>query len=89
MLDELVHAFLHADRIDDRLALHALQPRLDHLPLRGVDHDRHARDVGLGCDQIEEGDIAFFESSIASSMLTSMTCAPFSTCWRATESASA
>jgi hypothetical protein len=32
--------------------------------------------------------IAAFESSIASSMLMSMTCAPFSTCWRATASAS-
>jgi hypothetical protein len=32
--------------------------------------------------------IAAAESSIASSMLTSMTCAPFSTCWRATETAS-
>jgi hypothetical protein len=31
--------------------------------------------------------IAFSESSIASSMLTSITCAPFSTCWRATLSA--
>ena len=32
--------------------------------------------------------IAAFESSIASSMLTSIICAPFSTCWRATASAS-
>ena len=32
--------------------------------------------------------MAAFESSIASSMLTSMICAPFSTCWRATFSAS-
>ena len=32
--------------------------------------------------------IAAAESSIASSMFTSMTCAPFSTCWRATVSAS-
>ncbi len=31
--------------------------------------------------------IAAFESSIASSMLTSISCAPFSTCWRATDSA--
>jgi hypothetical protein len=31
--------------------------------------------------------IAFSESSIASSMLTSITWAPFSTCWRATASA--
>ena len=33
--------------------------------------------------------MAASESSIASSMLTSITCAPFSTCWRATDSASA
>ena len=32
--------------------------------------------------------MACCESSIASSMLTSMICAPFSTCWRATVSAS-
>ncbi len=32
--------------------------------------------------------MAATESSIASSMLTSMTCAPFSTCWRATLTAS-
>ena len=33
--------------------------------------------------------IAAFESSIASSMLTSMTCAPAATCWRATSTAPA
>jgi hypothetical protein len=33
--------------------------------------------------------IAFSESSMASSMLTSITWAPFSTCWRATDSAPA
>ena len=32
--------------------------------------------------------IAAFESNIASSMLMSMICAPFSTCWRATDNAS-
>ena len=37
-----------------RLALHALQPRLDHRPLGGVDHDRHARDVGLRGDEVQE-----------------------------------
>ena len=31
--------------------------------------------------------MAAFESSIASSMLTSMICAPLSTCWRATSTA--
>ncbi len=38
------------------LLLNALQAGLDHFPLGGVDHDRHARDVGLGGDQVEEGD---------------------------------
>ena len=52
LVAESVLAFLHRDRIDDGLALHALQPRLDHLPLGGVDHDRHAGDVGLGGDQL-------------------------------------
>ena len=33
--------------------------------------------------------MAFCESSIASSMFTSITCAPFSTCWRATARAPA
>ena len=47
-------AFLHRDAVDDGLALHAAQPGLDHRPLRGVDHDRHPRDVGLGGNQIQE-----------------------------------
>ena len=56
MLEERPLAFLQADGIDHRLALHAFQPGLDHRPFRGIDHDRHAGDVGLGRDQIEEGD---------------------------------
>ena len=48
----------------------------------------HARDVGLGRDQVQERVIASSESSMPSSMLTSMICAPPSTCWRATDSAS-
>ena len=56
MLAERRLAFLHRDRIDDRLALHAFQPRLDHRPFRRVDHHRHAGDVGLGRHQVEEGD---------------------------------
>ena len=55
VLEELGLALLHADRIDDRLAGDALQPRLDDAPLRAVDHNGHARDVGLGGDQLEEG----------------------------------
>src|SRR3546814_2484384 len=45
---------LHADRIDDRLAGDALQSRLDHAPFRAVDHHRHARDIGLGGDELQE-----------------------------------
>ena len=37
------------------LALEALEPRLDHLPLRGVDHHRDPGDVGLGGDEVQEG----------------------------------
>ena len=47
-------AFLHRDRIDDALALDALQARLDYLPFGGVDHQRHLGDVRLGGDQVEE-----------------------------------
>ena len=47
-------ALLHADRVDDGLALHALEAGLDHAPLGAIDHERHARDVGLGGDEVEE-----------------------------------
>ena len=56
LAEELLLAFLHRDRVDDRLALHAFQPGLDHREFRGVDHHRHARDVGLGGDEVEELD---------------------------------
>ncbi len=51
---ELVHALFHADRVDDALALHAAQAGLDHAPLGAVDHDRHARNIGLAGDQVQE-----------------------------------
>ncbi len=54
LVAEGVLALLHRDRVDDALALDALQPGLDHLPLRAVDHDRHARDLGLGGDELQE-----------------------------------
>jgi len=49
-------AFLHRDRIDDPLALHAFQAGLDDREFRGIDHDWHARDVRLGGDEVEELD---------------------------------
>ena len=56
VLDELLLAFLHRDRVDDRLALHAFQAGLDDGELGAVDHHRHARDVGLARDQVQERD---------------------------------
>ena len=47
VLAELLFAFLQRDRVDDALALQALQPGLDDLPLRGVHHERHLGDLGL------------------------------------------
>jgi hypothetical protein len=47
-------AFLHADRIDDRLARDALKSGLDDGPLGAVDHHRHAGNVRLGGDALEE-----------------------------------
>ncbi len=54
-LEERPLAFLHADRIDHRLARHAFEAGLDHAPFRAVDHHRDAGDVGLGGDALEEG----------------------------------
>jgi len=56
VMDELLDAFFHADRVDDALALDALEARFNHFPLGGVDHDRYAGDIRLASDQIEEGD---------------------------------
>ena len=54
VVDERVLALLERDRVHHRLALHAFEAGLDHREFRGIDHHRHARDVGLGRDQIEE-----------------------------------
>ena len=40
--------------------MHALEAGLNHAPLGAVDHDRHARDVGLGCDEIQKRRHRFF-----------------------------
>ena len=55
-MKELVNAFLHGNRVDDRLALHAFQAGFDHVELRRVDHHRYAGDIRLGSNQIEEVD---------------------------------
>ena len=52
--EKLLLPLLEADRVDDPLPLHALQPCLQHGPPRAVDHDRHAGDVRLAGEQREE-----------------------------------
>ena len=54
VMDEGVLALLERDRIHHRLALHAFETGLDHRELRGIDHQRHAGDVRLRRDEIEE-----------------------------------
>ena len=54
LLEERLLAFLQRDRVDDALSLHALQPRLEGREARAVDHDRDARDLRLGRDEVEE-----------------------------------
>jgi hypothetical protein len=56
VLDELLLAFLHRDRIHHRLALHAFQAGLDDRELGAVDHHGNPRDVGLARDQVQERD---------------------------------
>ena len=56
VMAEGVFAFFQADGIDHRLALHALQAGLDHLPFGTVDHDRHAGDIGLRGNEVQELD---------------------------------
>ena len=54
LLDEWLPAFFEADRINDPLALQALQPGIEHLPAGGIDHDWYPGDIRLGCDQVQE-----------------------------------
>ncbi len=54
LVQEVGFAFLQRDGVHDRLALHALQARLDDGPLRAVDHHRHARDLRLCRDVAQE-----------------------------------
>ncbi len=55
LIQELLLAFLHRDRVDDRLALNVLETFLDDVPFRRVHHDRNLGDVRLRCDQAQEG----------------------------------
>ena len=54
LAQERLLAFLHGNRVDDRLALDALEPGFDDGELRRIDHYRHARDIRFGGDEIEK-----------------------------------
>ena len=54
VLAELFFAFFERNRIDDAFALEALQPGLNHLPFRGVQHEGDFRDFGLAREQLQE-----------------------------------
>ena len=51
---KILLAFLERDRVDDALALQALQAGLEDLPLRGIHHDRHLGDIRLALQQVQE-----------------------------------
>src|SRR6267378_5778769 len=53
VLAKLFLAFFQRDRIDDALALQALEPRLNDLPFRGVHHKGHLGDFGLAPQQLQ------------------------------------
>ena len=54
LLEELLLALLEADRVDDPLALDALEPGLEHGEAGAVDHDRDPGHLGLGREQVQE-----------------------------------
>ena len=50
--NKLLFAFLHADGINNAFTLDALQSRFYNFPFGGVDHNRHATNIGFRGDQI-------------------------------------
>ena len=56
LLLESIDPFFHGDRVNDALALDAAQARFNDAPLGAVDHDGHARNVGLTGNQVQKPD---------------------------------
>src|ERR1019366_2232963 len=54
LLEERALALLEADRVNDALALNALEPGLQYAPPRAGNHDRDAGDLRLSPDQVPE-----------------------------------
>ena len=53
ILAKLHFAFLERDRVDDALALQALEPGLDDLPFGGVHHEGDLGNLGLAGQQLQ------------------------------------
>jgi len=54
VLHERLLALLQRDAVDDALALRALEAGLHDRELGGVDHEGHARDLGVRHQQVDE-----------------------------------
>ncbi len=55
LLAKLVLTFFERYRVDNGFALGAFEARFQNAPFGRIEHDRHAGDIGLGGDEIEEG----------------------------------
>ena len=54
VVDKGIDPLFHRDGVNDAFALNALQPFFDDVPFRRVNHDRHAGDIRLTGNQVEE-----------------------------------
>ena len=78
LMQELLLALLERDRVHDRLALDALQTGLDDVEFEESTITSTRAMSGSEATRLRNSTIAFSESSSPSSMLTSITWAPFS-----------
>ena len=53
MGEKFFFAFLHRDRIDDSFALYAFKACFEHLPFRAINHNRHAGNIWLTCEELQ------------------------------------
>ena len=54
VLDKRLNALFHRDGVNDAFTLNTLQAFFDNFPFGRVDHNRHAGDIRLTGDQVEE-----------------------------------
>ena len=56
MAEKHFFSFFQRDGIDDTLTLQTFQSCQNHLPVGGVDHDRHRGNIRFGGNDIKKGD---------------------------------